>query len=46
MIAIALSEIIHISVLTKKYYGRLHWGWVIVYISTQLQVQIIFASGY
>ncbi len=46
MIAIALSEILHISVLTKKYYGRLHWGWVIVYISIHLQAQMIFASGY
>ncbi len=45
MVAIALSEILHKSVLTKKYYGRLHWGWVIIYI-IHLQAQMIFTSGY
>ncbi len=43
MVAIDLSEILHKSVLTKKYYGRLHW--VIIYI-IHLQAQMIFTSGY
>ncbi len=40
MVAIDQSEILHKSVLTKKYYGRLHWGWVIIYI-IHLQAQMI-----